>query len=47
MKYKVIIKRRFRKPKTITMCGEDEYWARNNIHREYPKHKILNLKLAY
>lgn len=44
MKYIAIIKKRFKKPKTITICGEDEMYAYQNLHYDYPKYKVLSLK---
>jgi len=44
MKYIAIIKKRFKIPKAVTICGEDEMYAYQNLSFDYPKHKILSLK---
>lgn len=44
MQYIATIKRKWRKPKQVVICAEDQEWAYKNLWSEYPKHKILNLK---
>ena len=46
MKFKVVIKRRFRKTKTIFIFAEDMYWGLRNIQRQYPKHKLIEINYA-
>ena len=46
MKFKAIIKQRFRKPKTIFIFAEDMYWGLCNVQRQYPKHKVIEINYA-
>ena len=44
MIFVAVIKRRFRKAKTVNVLGEDMMYAVHNIHYEYPKHKLISIK---
>ena len=41
MTFTFTLKRRFRKPITVTETSEGLEYAVANVHRKYPKHKIL------
>ena len=45
MTYKFIIKKRFRKPKTVVVNAEDETYAYRNIFHDYPKYRILSSEI--
>ena len=47
MKYIAVVKRRFRKPKTVIVLGEDEQYAYQNLHNKYPKYRVLSCTLTF
>lgn len=46
MEFIAVIKRRFRKSKTIKVLGEDMMYATHNVHYKYPKHKLISIDYA-